>query len=120
MQLLHSSIDETGYCASAAFAYLSANRTANGPEQAAEHMAPDRAAEEEKKMATITTSRGIDLAFADRISAFVKAFNERRAQNRLMRETVRELNVLSDRELADLGIHRSMIGSIAKNAAYDE
>ena len=32
--------------------------------------------------------------------------------------TMRELNGLSDRDLADLGIHRSMLSEIAHEAAY--
>ena len=32
--------------------------------------------------------------------------------------TMRELNGLSDRDLADLGIHRSMLSEIAREAAY--
>jgi len=36
----------------------------------------------------------------------------------LYRETVRELNNLNNRELADLGIGRSAIKSIALEAAY--
>ncbi|WP_409455727.1 DUF1127 domain-containing protein [Paracoccus sp. (in: a-proteobacteria)] len=43
----------------------------------------------------------------------IKSFFARRA---LYRQTVRELNGLSDRELADLGIHRLEITSIANTA----
>jgi uncharacterized protein YjiS (DUF1127 family) len=32
--------------------------------------------------------------------------------------TLRELNSLSDRDMADLGIHRAMISEIAYEAAY--
>ncbi|WP_341212002.1 DUF1127 domain-containing protein [uncultured Limimaricola sp.] len=45
------------------------------------------------------------------------SFAERRAQSRAYRTTQRELSALSDRELVDLGIHRSMIGDIALQAA---
>lgn len=37
---------------------------------------------------------------------------------RVYRATLRELNALGDRELADIGIHRANIGSIATEAAY--
>ncbi|EGJ20554.1 hypothetical protein RSWS8N_00710 [Cereibacter sphaeroides WS8N] len=40
------------------------------------------------------------------------------AQRRIYRQTVRELNSLTTRELSDLGIHRSMITRIAMEAAY--
>lgn len=37
---------------------------------------------------------------------------------RLYRATIAELSALSERELSDLGIHRSMIRSIARQAIY--
>ena len=43
----------------------------------------------------------------------------RMARHRLYRQTRHELAVLSDRELADLGLHRSEIGRIAWQAAYE-
>ncbi|HBD91870.1 MAG TPA: hypothetical protein DC061_15545 [Gemmobacter sp.] len=45
----------------------------------------------------------------------VKTVLVRRA---IFKQTVRELNKLSTRELADLGIHRSMIHRLAQEAAY--
>ncbi|MEO9782417.1 MAG: DUF1127 domain-containing protein [Sedimentitalea sp.] len=38
---------------------------------------------------------------------------------RVYRHTLSELSVLSDRELADLGLHRSMLKRIAYQAAYE-
>jgi uncharacterized protein YjiS (DUF1127 family) len=43
---------------------------------------------------------------------------ERLARYRVYRQTLAELGHLSERELADLGIHRSQITSIATEAAY--
>lgn len=40
------------------------------------------------------------------------------ARRALFRQTVRELNDLNGRELADLGIRRSMIRSVAHEAAW--
>jgi uncharacterized protein YjiS (DUF1127 family) len=40
------------------------------------------------------------------------------AQRRMFGQTFRELNALTDRELADLGIHRADIRRIAAQAAY--
>ena len=40
------------------------------------------------------------------------------ARRALYRQTVRELAMLSDRELADLGINRAMIRGIAHEAAW--
>ena len=41
------------------------------------------------------------------------------AQYRTFRSTLAELGMLTDRELADLGFHRSNIGEIAWKAAYE-
>ena len=41
------------------------------------------------------------------------------AQRRsIYRQTLAELSALSDRDLADLGLHRSLISAVAKDAAY--
>ena len=40
------------------------------------------------------------------------------AQYRTYRSTLAELGMLTDCELADLGIHRSSIGEIAREAAF--
>ena len=69
-------------------------------------------------MAYVNTTPVARKGFADRL-AFVKdivltAFNQRRVYAR----TVAELNSLTDRELADLGISRLGITEIAREAAY--
>ena len=46
------------------------------------------------------------------------AARTRFAQYRVYRQTVRELSALSDRNLADLGLSRSMIRSVARETAY--
>lgn len=69
--------------------------------------------------ANITRSNGLGQSgFADRVSRLVKTLADMRETRRVYRITVRELNGLSERELADLGIHRSMIPVIAREAAY--
>lgn len=40
------------------------------------------------------------------------------ARRKVYRDTLRELKSLSNRELADLGIHRAMITRVATEAAY--
>lgn len=42
---------------------------------------------------------------------------ERIAAYRLYRATLAELSALSDRDLSDLGLHRSMIEDVAREAA---
>lgn len=37
----------------------------------------------------------------------------------LRRQTEKELHALTDRELADIGLHRSMIASVAREAMLD-
>ena len=39
-------------------------------------------------------------------------------RRRVYLQTVSELGALSDRDLADLGLHRSMVRAVAKDAAY--
>lgn len=67
-------------------------------------------------MAFITENRTATVSIADRFSAFASNIAEAYAQRKLYNETYRELNALSNRDLADLGIHRSMIKSIALDA----
>lgn len=69
-------------------------------------------------MAYVNTNSIARKGFADRL-AFAKdivlnAINQRRVYAR----TVAELNGLTDRELADLGISRLGITEIAREAAY--
>lgn len=45
----------------------------------------------------------------------VKLMAHRRS---VYRQTLAELSALSDRDLSDLGLHRSMITAVAKDAAY--
>lgn len=52
-------------------------------------------------------------------SAFLEDLKLRFARHRVYRRTVSELSALSNRELADLGLHRSMIRRVAMQAAQD-
>ncbi|WP_089882527.1 DUF1127 domain-containing protein [Citreimonas salinaria] len=45
------------------------------------------------------------------------ALGERLARRAIYRRTLNEMSALSDRDLADLGIHRSQVRSIAWQAA---
>lgn len=72
-------------------------------------------------MAYLTNTRGtVRSDILGRLSAFVTNTKTRVEQYRIFRKTVDELSTLTDRELADLGINRSMIRSIATDAAYGQ
>lgn len=47
------------------------------------------------------------------------SLKDKLARRRIYRETMSELSELSNAELADLGLHRSMIKRLALQAAYD-
>ena len=53
-----------------------------------------------------------------RVSALIAQIKERHAAYRVYRTTLNELSTLSSRDLADLGINRANIKSIAYEAAY--
>jgi uncharacterized protein YjiS (DUF1127 family) len=69
-------------------------------------------------MAYVNSSRTLNISFADRLGNIAKSVKLALHRRRLFNQTVRELNALSERELADLGIHASMIREIATIAAY--
>jgi len=57
------------------------------------------------------------ISLGERFNTLRQAIAEKRAQSRAYRITFNELDRLSDRELADLGIARSNIRGIAYEAA---
>lgn len=59
-------------------------------------------------------------SIGQRIAEFRATIMDRMSRSRVYRTTMAELNNLSDRELADLGIARATIRSIAFEAAYGE
>lgn len=69
-------------------------------------------------MAYVNSTRIAHNGFADRISALVAAMKAALQRRRVYKQTVRELSALTARELADLGIARSMVTTIAMEAAY--
>lgn len=73
---------------------------------------------EETDMAYATDIRMDHHGLRDRVAALHTAFVEARAQRRVFRRTLEELRMLSDRELADLGIAAADIPGIAREAAY--
>ncbi|MFN3824293.1 MAG: DUF1127 domain-containing protein [Pseudorhodobacter sp.] len=69
-------------------------------------------------MAYINISRGFAGSLSDWLNDTVKSIRLSLHRRRVFKQTERELNSLSSRELADLGIHRTMITRIALEAAY--
>lgn len=67
-------------------------------------------------MAFITDNRTATVTLADRATALFANISEAYAQRKLYNTTFNELQALSNRELADLGIHRSMIKRVALEA----
>jgi len=63
-------------------------------------------------------TRTATTTLADRFGILLSRFSEARAKRRVYHTTMRELDMLSKRELNDLGISRSDIQSIAYEAAY--
>lgn len=53
-----------------------------------------------------------------RLMTAITRMQENRARAAVYRQTLRELNALTNRDLEDLGINRSMIRAIANEAAY--
>ncbi len=69
-------------------------------------------------MAYINTT--IRPALADRIRATIDTIRAARAKRAVYLRTMRELEALSDRDLADLGISRLSIEDLAWKHAYGE
>jgi uncharacterized protein YjiS (DUF1127 family) len=57
-------------------------------------------------------------SFGDRIAALRSELAERRAKYAVYTTTLRELSSLTNRDLNDLGLSRSMIKGVAIEAAY--
>ena len=69
-------------------------------------------------MAMTQANRSATSTIGDRVAAFVVAIKEAARKRAVYRQTLRELNALTTRELNDLGISRSMITRISLEAAY--
>ena len=69
-------------------------------------------------MAYVNTTSAARKGFADRLMMVRDLVLTAIAQRRTYLRTVAELNALTDRELADLGISRLGITEIAHEAAY--
>ena len=70
-------------------------------------------------MTTLTVTQGPRRAAATRPAGLMADLGARWTRYRLYRNTYSELAACSDRELGDLGLHRSMIRRLAREAAND-
>ena len=69
-------------------------------------------------MTTVTEFNVTAPSFSAALTARWTALHETMAKRALYRKTISELQSLTGRELADLGIHRSTIKGIAYEAAF--
>jgi uncharacterized protein YjiS (DUF1127 family) len=69
-------------------------------------------------MAYANSTRAVGVSLSDRLAATLTVLRAVVQRRRVYDLTLRELKALSDRDLADLGIHRSMIRTVAREAAY--
>ncbi len=70
-------------------------------------------------MAYVNSSvRPVGWALRDLVQHQMHKLQKLTQRRRVYLQTVTELNALTDRELADLGLHRLMIPAVAKDAAY--
>lgn len=67
---------------------------------------------------TYGNSAAASTTLRDRINARIDAVRTDYGKWRMYRRTLNELAVLSDRDLADLGLSRSMITGVALEAGY--
>ena len=69
-------------------------------------------------MTYVNTTRAAQTGLLNRVTGLKNSVATAIRHRRLYNKTVAELNALSDRELADLGISRLGITEIAREAAY--
>jgi uncharacterized protein YjiS (DUF1127 family) len=69
-------------------------------------------------MAFITDTRGTANTLGQRLSGLLATIVTAYTQRKIYRTTINELDMLTDRELGDLGFGRSMIKQIAFDSAY--
>lgn len=70
-------------------------------------------------MAAATHHSALDGASTTGLASLIEAAKTRFARYRMYRRTVNELSELSNRDLADLGLNRSMIRRVALQAAEE-
>ena len=63
------------------------------------------------------SNRSKSSVFGGGVASVFSAASDYLSRRRTYRQTLCELNALSDRELADVGINKSMIGALARQSA---
>lgn len=69
-------------------------------------------------MAQVNATLDGTQSLSDRALAFVANLKDGLRRRALYKRTLRELNNLTAREMADLGIHPAIIDQVAREAAY--
>jgi uncharacterized protein YjiS (DUF1127 family) len=83
-------------------------------------MVPSQGKKMRLMMAYVNSSRSVQVSFSDRFAAVVKVVRDLIERRRVYNQTLFELNNLSDRDLSDLGLSRSSIAEVAREAAYND
>ena len=63
------------------------------------------------------SNRSKSSVFGGGVASVFSAASDYLSRRRTYRQTLRELNALSDRELSDVGINKSVIGALARQSA---
>jgi hypothetical protein len=69
-------------------------------------------------MTTFNITLPTSIPFVDRLSGLGATLSDKMAKRKVFLTTLRELQSLSNRDLADLGLSRSSLRGIALEAAY--
>lgn len=69
-------------------------------------------------MTSVTDTFAFGSTLGQRFAKLRSHYAASAAQRKVYRDTLRELEGLTDRDLADLGMHRANIKSVAYQAAY--
>ncbi|WP_246054969.1 DUF1127 domain-containing protein [Paracoccus gahaiensis] len=115
MQLLHGSIPKQSVVQRPWQVHLQSNETPGQSGNGADEMN-----RKDTTMAVIAQARSTtaEAGLRGRLLTAIQRMQENRARRAVYRQTVRELNALTTRDLDDLGISRSMITRLAHEAAW--
>lgn len=69
-------------------------------------------------MAYINNTHSAHISLTDRVTATLKSMRAAMHRRKVYKQTVNELSALSNRELTDLGLSRSMISRVALESTY--